>query len=143
MNVSSLQVMSRQVLRLMLCVTVLLPIGCGGGSDKIVGKVTGRVTYLGEPVTSGIVYLNSSQTGAGGMGKLGENGEFAIVEPIETGEYRVTVTPPPPPDPIAGQATPPQPKVLNIPEKYRTESSTDLKATIEEGDNTLDFDLKP
>ncbi len=129
---------------LVFCAAIIMPFGCAPSNEKIVGKVTGRVTFQGAPVTAGLIYLNSSSTGAGGMGTLGDDGQFTIADPIEVGEYRVTVTPPLPPPPNADLPTPPpQPKVTNIPEKYRTEAQSDLKATIDEGENVLEFDLKP
>lgn len=72
-----------------------------------------------------------------------ENGTFTIAEPIEAGEYKVTVTPPLPPAPRADQPPPPPaPKVTDIPEQYWTESRSDLKVMVDEGDNVLEVDLK-
>ncbi|MES2789328.1 MAG: hypothetical protein V4719_06880 [Planctomycetota bacterium] len=144
MSVWFLKASCRQARQLMLCAAVVTSFGCSGSDHKITGKVTGKVTYQGAPVTAGVVYLNSSTTGTGGTGVLGEDGKFTIAEPIEAGEYKVTVTPPPPPPPRADQAPPPPvAKVTNIPNKYWTEAKSDLKATVDEGDNVLEFDLKP
>ncbi len=132
------------ILRVLLCLILGLTSGCGTSSQLPSGSVNGRVTFQGAPVTAGVVNLMSKTRGVGASGALGPNGDYVISEPVEVGEYKVIVTlpPPPPPRPEDGPPKPPQ-AVTNIPSKYRSEATSDLTATVEEGANALDFDLQP
>ena len=126
------------------CLTIGVMSGCGGATERVSGSVSGRVTFKGQPVTSGVVNLMSKSRGIGASANLGDDGKYKITEPVETGEYKVVVTlaPPPPPRPEDGPPKPAQP-AANIPEKYRSEATTDLTTMVEEGENALDFDLSP
>jgi len=133
---------SHGMLLVACCLTVTLFAGCSAGSERPSGKVSGRITFEGEPVTSGVVNLMATARGAGASANLGEDGKYQITEPVETGQYKVVFTPapPPPPRPEDGPPKPTKPPA-NIPEKYRSESTTDLSTVVEEGENALDFNL--
>jgi len=114
--------------------------GCGSGphSNHPTGKIVAAVTYDGQPVTTGIVNFSNSQTGLGGAGPLSQDGT-ATINSVPTGEYLVTVTPPAPPQ------DDPNPKPVeypNLPKKFRSESTSTLKATVTTGVNELKFELK-
>ena len=118
--------------------------GCGSGDGKPSGSVSGRITFQGQPVTSGVVNLMSQKLGAGASAPLGDDGKYRLADSLELGDYKVMVTPPPPPPPRPEDGPPkPPPAAANIPKKYRTEATTDLSATVKSGSNTFDFDLKP
>lgn len=127
-----------------LCVGALLMSGCGADPNaKSTGKVSGVVTFQGKPVADGVVYF-SSKSGVGANAPLAAEGKFAIPDAVEVGDYTVTVTPPPPPPPRPEDGPPkPTPAAADIPQKYRSEQTTDLKATVKTGDNAFEFDLKP
>lgn len=132
-----------------LCQTILfcgmllagnLLTGCSGGphSEKPSGSVTAKVTYGGQPVTVGTVTLFSSQTGLGGGQDLNQEG-VAYIETIPVGEYVVTVTPP---LPDMSDPNPPQIDYPQLPQKFRSDTTSTLKATVTEGDNDLQLELK-
>lgn len=117
-----------------------LLIGCQANphSEKPTGGVEVTVTFDGEPVTEGYVNFVNNQTGLGGGSPLGPDGK-ATLDSIVVGEYIVTVTPPVPDE------TDPNPPVVeypNLPQKFRSEMTSTLKATVETGTKTLTFDLK-
>ncbi len=116
--------------------------GCSGSEVRPSGTVSGTVTFGGEPVTEGQVQFNSEELGVGALAKLDSAGKFTIEAPLALGKYTVTVLPPPLPAPEEG-VEPEIKEYPNIPEKYRTESTTDLTAEVKEGDNHFPFDMKP
>ena len=135
--------MKRSVLsgRLAVCLGLLACVcwcaGCGPGAPPT-GSISGKVTFNGAPVTTGVITLVNEQAGLGASGELDGSGNYRI-ESIRTGEYKVAVHRPPPP-PGSG------PEILknwklNIPDKYQDIESSGLTATIEEGENTADFGL--
>jgi len=132
--------------KLVIAVTCSLAIvGCGSG-DRDAGAVkamaSGTITYKGAPVAGGKVNLYSAETGAGASADLDSSGKFSLLKPIPIGWYKVVVVPPEakPPESKSGEYEP-QPSYDNIPEKYRSELSTDLNAEVKEGDNKFTFDM--
>ena len=119
--------------------------GCGGGAVKRpTGKVAGKVTLADKPLTKGRIAFGSSTAGTGASAELSADGTY-VINSIPTGDYKVFITPrglgdTPPPAP--GEPPPPD-ELRDVPPKFRSETLTDLKATIKEGDNTADFALKP
>lgn len=121
-------------------VVIGLIFGCGHvpHSDRPSGKVIVAVTYGGAPVTNGFVNFSSPQTGLGAGGLLDANGTTTINE-VPVGDYVVTVTLPPvsQTDPNPQQQENPQ-----LPKKFRSESTSTLKATVKAETNELKFELK-
>ncbi len=110
--------------------------GCGGTPAKETPTgVKGVVTLAGKPLSEGTVNFSNSSTGNGAVAQLGAEGKFTVTGGVVPGEYKVTITPPTP--------TPenPAPKPSSIPDKYRNEATTDLKAKISSGANDLKFEL--
>jgi hypothetical protein len=114
--------------------------GCGPDGPPR-GTVSGVVTYKDKPVTEGQVVFSAPERGQGAMANLDSTGKYSIPEGIEVGEYKVMVTPPPS-NVAAGGPKPPLKVYTNLPEQYRNEATTDLKANVVEGENTFNFDLK-
>ena len=132
---------------LLVCLSLLTVIplaGCGEGGKQPgpTGGVAGVVTFEDQPVTEGRVQFYSAQTGGGGMATLDQSGKFAMQDPILVGSYKVSILPPEEPAPESPTGTEPK-EYPNIPEKYRTELTTDLTAEVKEGDNQFTFDMKP
>lgn len=120
-----------------LCGVAVLLTGCGGGSSKPVGSVTGVVSLGGTPLTEGEVNLYSAESGSGAIAKIGPDGKFKIDGELPTGTYSVTVKPPgPTPDN-------PKPKPTKIPKKYQIDKTTDLTAKVEAKANDIKLDLVP
>ena len=120
--------------------------GCGKGASTPVGEAFGKVTFEGKPVKEGRVNFRNEQTGIEDDALLKADGTYALKNPLPVGEYKVTVTPlivhkqdDPKGGPVVGVEKP----APDIPLKYRTIGSTDLKATIKEGKNEINFDMKP
>lgn len=120
-------------------------IGCGSG-DRDAGMVkamaSGTVTYKGAPVAGGKVQLYSAETGGGASAELDSSGKFSLLKPIPIGWYKVVISPPDakPPESESGEYEA-QPSFDNIPEKYRSELTTDINAEVKEGDNKFTWDM--
>jgi hypothetical protein len=127
-----------------LVVAVFLSlVGCGKKTPS--GEVSGHVTFKGQPVSEGRVTFESQQSGIADEALLNNDGAYAIKKPLPVGDYQVYVIPlivrekADPKGPVVGVEKP----ALNIPDKYRRISTTDLKATVKEGKNEHNFDMKP
>jgi len=115
--------------------------GCGGGGNPV-GTVAGTVTFQSQPVAEGQVSFRSEKTGKGNVAPLDSSGGFSLPEALDVGTYTVFVTPPTPPPPDMDQAPQPPPKEYsNIPEKYRSEVTSLLRAEVKEGENSFTFEL--
>ncbi|MBI3465937.1 MAG: carboxypeptidase regulatory-like domain-containing protein [Planctomycetes bacterium] len=128
-----------------IAVTIVLA-GCGG-SDKKIGAVSGKVTYRGQPVSEGSVSLVDTTAGEGAEATLNRDGTFKIETPeggLPPGTYAVSISPPIYED-SSDPKTPPvmvQKKVKNIPEKYRSHFTSGLSATVKEGPNEVNLEMK-
>jgi hypothetical protein len=109
-----------------------------------VGEVAGKVTFEGKPVREGRVSFSSAKTGAAEDALLKQDGSYALKNPLPVGDYQVTVAPlivrqrADPKGPVVGEEKP----APDIPVKYRTIGSTDLKAAVKAGKNAFEFDMK-
>ena len=89
--------------------------------------------------------LRVAQAGAGDEAPLNKDGNYTIKKPLPVGDYKVMVLPlsvrekADPKGPVVGVEKP----APDIPQKYRTIGSTDLKATVQEGKNDVKLDMKP
>jgi hypothetical protein len=122
------------------------------------GKVSGTVTYNGNPLTEGAVVFSPAQgkgsdTGHVAIGQLDTSGKFELTtfntgDGAVLGQHVVTVqakaapktTPPPNPDgtitfdySLASTAT--------IPAKYEDPEATPLRYTVEPGSNSFEITL--
>ncbi len=124
-----------------LCLT-----GCGGPRE-ILGKVSGKVTFQGEPVSEGLVIFSNTDKGVYMTAKLGPDGSYAVKmaegSGLPLGTYQVSITPPLVEVPLGPMLTPPKPRAFpNIPPKYRRNETSGLTLTVEQGDNTFDVDME-
>lgn len=133
---------ARHVCGILLMATLALS-GCGGGTGQPKSAhVTGKVTFQGQPVTEGRLTFMSSISA--GSVEVTSEGTYRLTEGVPPGKYKVVLTPPSiTKPPKVGEAAPELKKFNNIPEKYRTETTTTLFAEIKEGNNTVDLELKP
>lgn len=129
----------------MFCLLLLgvLLTGCQPKEElPITGLVSGNVTFNGKPVAAGVISFENKQDGVGATAKIAD-GKFTFDGGVSAGHYQVTVSPPqaePPPL----NAPPQAPQQYNdIPAKYRSSSTSDLTVDIVEGENKVDFALKP
>jgi hypothetical protein len=105
--------------------------------------ITGKVTYKGQPLSSGIVRFFFG-TDHQSMATIEPDGSFAATD-IPPGPVKVTVEP----DPQAakhrsmgGGANEPAPKPVAIPPKYADPKTSGLEYTIKPGTNNLDVKLE-
>ena len=142
------------VLALALALFVSLLPGCGGGGIDLgpFGAVRGQVTYKGKPVTEGLITFNSPKSGQAAIVGLQADGTYRMQlgdrDGLPVGEYNVYVRPPRPDAKARAQmhdlnnSPPSKPKTYpNIPKRYRLETTSGLRAVVNEGDNTFDFKL--
>jgi hypothetical protein len=124
-------------------VAPLFVTGCGRGGAPV-GTVSGKVTFQGKSVSEGRVTFLNSTTGAGEDALLKKDGTYAVRSPLPVGEYTVTVSPLivriqiDGKGPVVGE----EKAAPDIPQKYRTIGSTDLRASVKEGKNDLEFNMK-
>jgi hypothetical protein len=110
----------------------------GCGKEHPVGTVHGTVTYKGQPLTEGILYVYNRETAEAGEGKITE-GKFKLLNALRTGTYvaYVTAIPPPPPNPDNPPANLWGKFPTDLPAKYQREDQSDLRIEVKEGDNEV------
>ncbi|HEY7313774.1 MAG TPA: carboxypeptidase-like regulatory domain-containing protein [Gemmataceae bacterium] len=143
--------------RILVALLALLPLmGCGK-RDK--GVVSGTITYNGQPV-NGVQLQLSPIPGPGNdiTIPVSQEGTFRTSN-IPPGEYKIVVTAPQtgrmPAMPKGGdpakaeemkkkfqQAYARPTPTIRYPDKYKNILKTDLKCTINQGDQTLNLELK-
>lgn len=131
-----------------------LLVGCGGpsGPDRgPLGTLSGMVTFDGVPLDEGDLYLQHKDgAGAGGGGaEIQTGGIFDVAGGqaggIPVGTYVVWVSPPEVEVPGVG-ADPSyleEKEMPNMPQKYRSKTTSGLTVEIAAGENVQDFDLTP
>jgi len=117
---------------------------CNSGDKLARYRVTGKVTYQGQPVEQGEITFEDPTAGQVNSSPLRSGGGYSLELPA--GDYRVSIAPPlietkgtgdSPPDKI------PDPAVKNIPKKYWRQESSGLAAQVAKDKKAFDFDLKP
>jgi hypothetical protein len=118
--------------------------GCSGGNKVARYRVTGKVTYQGQPVERGEITFEDPSTGQVNSSSLSAGGAYALEVPA--GDFRVSVAPPLIETKGTGDSPPdmvPDPGVKNIPRKYRRQETSGLAAQVAKDKRTFDFELKP
>jgi hypothetical protein len=117
-------------------------VGCGESTGNK-QKISGTVTFKGQPLDQGrIDFFPTEKTAPGAAADI-QNGKYTVVakEGLAPGTYRVVISSmsgkEPPPDELPGEAPI---RKERIPAKYNEKS--DLKAEVKAGvDNVFDFKL--
>ena len=129
------------------CICSLLLCCLGGclNSDQVtIAPVVGQVKIDGQPVVNAVIAFEDPATGFAAMGKIETDGKYVLRSQygngIPPGEYRVTVSPPPSRD-DQDREIPPVPGATKIPPKFQQGATSGMTANVEDGENTLDFDL--
>lgn len=137
---------------------LLVFVGCGAGADMPkLGKVHGKVTYKGQPVTSGhIVFTPSAakegEAGHAATGEISSDGTYVMTtfntgDGAILGQHTVTVTVREKGDENLGKPDKEGhikyelPKSVT-PSKYASVDQSPLKCTVAEGGTTFDIELK-
>jgi hypothetical protein len=122
-------------------------IGCGG-SGPALGKVSGKVSFQGKPLTEGTITFASQEKGPTITAKIGPDGAYRVKtakgEGLPPGRYEAWISPPVVELPVGMVKEMPKPREYpEIPAKYRQARTSGLTLTVEQGDNTLDVDMQP
>src|SRR5262245_53639354 len=136
-------------------------LGCGDTSRPKLGRVSGKVTYNGQPVTRGIVSFvprggPGAQTGQPATGEIGPDGTYTLTtfekgDGAVLGEHTVLVLAREEDPAIKGHGMPIpdakgqmkiKPAKSLVPEKYATAADSPLRYTVQEGNNTNHIELK-
>lgn len=124
---------------------IVLAVGlasCGKTTDTPQGHVTGNVSFKGQPVTEGMVFLLSKATGRSASANLAGDGHFVIKEGVNVGKYTVSIIPPVIESNPGNGPEPPPKEYPNIPKKYRSDTTSDLFVEVVAGENEFSWDLK-
>lgn len=122
----------------------LLSAGCGG--RKEMGRVSGTVTFRGQPVPDAVVNFSPLQKPPG-LARTDERGHYTLNTLRKgdggfAGTSVVTITPWSEPfDSIAGGKPPPERPRPDIPERYREAATSPLTAEVVAGQENI-CDLK-
>lgn len=131
-------------LRVLALVLVFLISGCGSKFPET-ASVKGTVSYGGKPVGNGTILFTPEGKGNAATGEIQADGTFQLTtfqrnDGAVVGAYKVSMFINPPGVPgnpgqeFAGGKPP-------IPVKYNSPTTSDLKVTINSGENKLDLKL--
>ena len=82
--------------------------------------------------------VGGQAAGQAASAELTSDGSYLVQ--CRPGRFKVSVTPRPPPDPLAAPATPPaKSAAAQIPPRYRDLGRSGLTVDVKEGDNTFDI----
>ena len=126
----------------MLLISLALLAGCSQSPAERSALVSGKVTLGGAPVATGTV-LFMTDAGHAASAELKSDGTYALH--CRPAQFKVAVTPPALPDPLASPASVPPsgPSATSqsIPKRYHDFGSSGLTVEVKEGNNTFDIAL--
>lgn len=124
--------------------TLTLVVGCGGGGDPDVVRVSGIVTMDGKPLPNATVLFVSGQGRPSGA-ITNEQGHYELnytgdQKGARVGNNRVQITTAQgPSETMEGEPVPPVPEIVPVKYNERSELEFEVKA---DGNNVADFNLK-
>jgi hypothetical protein len=107
-------------------------------------RVSGKVTFQGQPVERGEITFENPNAGQVNSSALTSGGAYSLELPA--GNFEVNVTPPLIETKGTGETPPdmvPDPAVKNIPKRYWRQETSGLSAQVAKDKTTFTFDLKP
>jgi hypothetical protein len=125
------------VASVVVCMALLLSTsGCSEGNSAG-AEASGVVTVDGSPVANVLVNFLPDAEGNSAFATTDASGRFRVqttrtMTGLEPGEYQVTVHP----GDSDAESVP-----ITIPEKYQNEETSDLRVTIQDGNNDLKIEL--
>lgn len=127
------------------CAFLVLAIGCDASPYE--STVSGTVSLDGVSIGPGIVqFIPVGNSHNPATGTIQVDGDYELQTSkkvgLQSGEYQVTVAVYDQPEVAPGERAAPGSAPLRTPEKYFSLETTDLKFTVEPGDNTIDIPLK-
>ncbi|MCL2004573.1 MAG: carboxypeptidase-like regulatory domain-containing protein [Planctomycetaceae bacterium] len=136
-----------------LSIALLLHTGCCGDGRLATIKVTGTVTYNGQPLEGANVTFTPQTEGEGhpAYGRTDADGRYTLQTQLgnpeagtTAGEYLVSITKREAVADMGGEGQGPAPPARSlIPERYGSFASSGLTATVARGNSVFDFDLTP
>jgi hypothetical protein len=135
------------ICRMFLVLIVASVAGCG---EKNWATVNGTVTVNGAPIGPGTIMFeptgSADPRARSGIGNFKEDGKYSIRsaggrDGVPAGQYTVLIDGKPAES--SGDEHVDASSVTRIPAKYLNATTSGLTATLEAGENTVDFDLKP
>jgi len=108
--------------------------------------VRGKITYKGKPVPNGTINFIPANSGPSAMGNIQPDGSYTLTtyksgDGAVIGEHKVFIVAMEDlGNRLPEQRTPLPPPI--VPVKYTSLATSDLKATVENKENTIDFDLQ-
>jgi hypothetical protein len=131
---------SRLVGGLVLCILLPLLAGCGRGW----GNVSGKVTYKGQALPKGTITFFDETNQAVSSG-IGADGSYAVSK-VAAGKVKIAVALPMPifmagDKEGAARAAAERKKLPNLPARYADYEKSGLDREVKRGDQTLDLDL--
>jgi hypothetical protein len=129
------------------CAWLLLVLaGCDPGEE--LGKVSGRVTFQGEPISEGLIIFSNEELGVFMSAEIGSDGTYEVEMAkgygLPLGTYHVAITPPlieHPPGPI--DSPPDEQAFPEIPSKYHFPENSGLTFRVKSGENEFSPDMQP
>jgi len=118
---------------------VLAALAMSGCTGKPTGTVSGKVTYKGQPVTSGEVQFIDQSKGLGASGKLDGSGNYTLEGQLPAGTYKVYIQPPIPEQLPPGQK--PKPSTFTVPLKYQNADTTTMTKEVKAGKNDVTIEV--
>lgn len=121
-----------------------VPVGCSSGPAT--GKVKGKVTFEGKPVTEGTVTFLNPKEGGAAEAQINKDGAYVVQSGVVVGDYLVVITPLMEivdTDPGRSPPAPVEKAAPDIPPNYRMQGTTTLRATVKPGQNELNFNMIP
>lgn len=144
-----------------ISLAAIVSAGCGGGASGPQGKVSGKVTYKGNPVATGAtVSFLGSAGGGSAAGTVGSDGSYQLRsmngDQIPAGKYKVLITPPvqaamSPEEAMkasmpSGKSKPGIPEKppadATIPSQYHAINTTPAEFEVKQGDNVINIELE-
>ena len=110
------------------------------------GKVSGKVTLDGQPVSEGRISFNDASRGIFMTADLRADGSYEVVRAeghgLPPGTYQVAVTPLPSDLPVGFSSTAPPKRFSEIPAKYHNPATSGLTLTVAQETNPFDVALR-
>ena len=132
--------MYRSVILTALFGCIAIVSGCTPANP--VGTVKGTASLKGKPYNDAAVMFVSLEKGLGSGGDLQPDGSFALTEPLPVGPYTVYLAPKSVAPQDASAAPVPMQSDKSVSSKYWSESSSDIKVEVKEGENVFPIVLK-
>jgi len=142
---------SRRGLLGLVLFAVLLAAGCGGDGVNRGGKLTGKVTIDGKPVSAGEVIIEGADRKHSMSGKIRNDGSYTIIDP-PLGSCKLAVVTStfkdvPPPTAKKGPIDYTDPKTgewpiyVPTPARYEKTETSGLTVDVKAGEQTHDIPL--